>query len=108
MNNIFLDKIYIRYKNDLINYKYCDYDNINNLSIGLHIQYICKKNLLKKSGFLKDIKNNSILELTSLNKKNKWYIYINQYYIFYKVRCNKLKNTLLYLLDNNFNYNELL
>ena len=96
-----INEIIIKYKLELINYKYCDYDNINTIPLGSNIKYISKKNLLKKNGFLKNIKDGSILEL--INTKKKWYIYTDKYYIFYKIPCNNsLKNTLQYLLDNNF------
>jgi hypothetical protein len=105
MENI-LNKIYITYKTELVNYKYCDNENINDIPKGSHIIYISKNNLLKKSGFLKDIKDNTILELININKKGKWYIYIDQYYIFYKnPGTNSLKNTLKSLVDNNFTIN---
>lgn len=99
MKNI--NEIYEKYKSELINYKYCDNDNINDIPNGSHIKYISKKNLLKKNGFLKNIKDITILELFSI--KRKWYIYTNQYYIFYKnPGSNSLKNALQYLVDNNF------
>ena len=102
-----INEICIKYKSELINYKYCDNDNINDIPKGSHIKYISKKNLLKKNGFLKDIKDSTILELFNLNKK-KWYIYTNQYYIFYKnPGGNSLKDTLKYLVDNNFSINKI-
>jgi len=101
MNNI-INEICVKYKSELINYKYCDNDNINDIPNGSHIKYISKKNLLKKNGFLKNIKDSTILELFNLNKR-KWYIYTNQYYIFYKnPGSNSLKDALQHLVDNNF------
>jgi hypothetical protein len=101
MNNI-INQISIKYKTELINYKYCDNDYINNLQNGSHIKYFSKKNLVIKNGFLKNIKDSTILELFNLNKK-KWYIYTNQYYIFYKnPGNNSLKNILKNIVDNNF------
>jgi hypothetical protein len=106
MNNI-LNDVCIKYKSELINYKYCEYDNIINIPLGSHIKYFSTKNMVKKNGFLKDIKDISILELININKKTKWYIYTNQYYIFYKIPGGtKLKDALQYLVDNNFSIKE--
>jgi hypothetical protein len=98
-----LNEICIKYKSELINYKYCEEDKINDIPRGSHIKYISKKNLLKKGGFLKNIKETTILELFNFNYR-KWYIYTDKYYIFYKIPgSNSLKNTLKNLVDNNFN-----
>ena len=103
-----LNDICIKYKSDLINYKYCEYDNIINIPLGSHIKYISKRNNIKKNGFLKDIKDITILELINVNKKTKWYIYTIHYYIFYKIPGgNKLKDALQYLVDNNFSINKI-
>ena len=104
MNNITL-----KYESELINYKYCDSDNINDIPKGSHIKYFSKKSLLRKNGFLRNIKDNSILELININKKIKWYIYIDQNYIFYKnPNSNSLKETLKNLVNNNFSIKKIM
>ena len=91
-----------KYKLELTDYIYSEYVNIINIPLGTYIKYISKKTQLLKSGFLKNIKDSSILELFSI-KKRKWFIYANEYYIFYKIPVhNKLKNSLLDLVNNNF------
>lgn len=91
-----------KFKTQLINYKYVELQNINTIPLGAYIKYISKNNLILKGGFLKNIKENEILELFLVNKR-KWFIYTDQYYIFYKIPVhNKLKNSLLDLVNNNF------
>jgi hypothetical protein len=101
-NNV--NNILLRYNTELIDYKYCDKDDIINIPLGSNIIYFSKKNLLKKNGLLKNIKDNTILELKT--KKYKWYIYVNEYYIFYKIsnnnNNNKLRDVLKCLVNNNF------
>jgi len=93
--------INIKYSNDLINYKFSD--NIKDIKSGLHIKYFSKKNLFKKSGIISSIKDDSILELTNINRNRKWFIYYDTNYIFYKNPGRaSLKNKLEYLLNNNF------
>jgi hypothetical protein len=93
--------IKVKYENDLINYKFSD--NISDMKNGLHIKYFSKKNLFKKGGIINSIKDNSILELTNINRKKKWFIYYDTNYIFYKNPGRvSLKNKLEYLLNNNF------
>lgn len=89
------------YKNELENYT--DLNNLDDLGIGCHIKYFSKKNLKKKSGFLKSVKENSILELY-LPPNKKWFIYIKDYYIFYKIiEKNSFKTMLKNLIENDFN-----
>jgi len=91
-----------KFKTQLINYKYVEQENINTIPLGTYIKYISKNNLILKGGFLKNIKENEILELFLVNKK-KWFIYTDKYYIFFKIpNHNKLKNSLLDLVNNNF------
>ena len=103
MNEYILNKINLKYDSELVDYKYCEFDNIIDIPRGTHIKYISKKNLIKKSGCIKDIKDNSILELINVYRKRKWFIYTEQYYIFYKFKnSNSLKDILKHLVDNNF------
>jgi hypothetical protein len=103
MDEYILNKINLKYDSELVDYKYCEFDNIIDIPRGTHIKYISKKNLIKKSGFIKDIKDNSILELINVYRKTKWFIYTEKYYIFYKFKnSNSLKGILKQLVDNNF------
>jgi len=96
MNN---ENILDKFKNELIDYNYTE--DIINISIGSHLIYISKKNFIKKSGVLKEIKDETILELTIF--KRRWFIYTNKYYIFYKkIVRNKFKKILEDLVKNNF------
>ena len=92
------------YDSELINYKYCEEDNIKDIPKGSHIKYISKCNLTKKSGFFRTSTNDSIIQLYFMNRK--WYIYTNKYYIFYKTKDhNSLKNILKELVENDFAMN---
>lgn len=91
-----------KFKSELTDYIYTEQSNIINIPLGSYIKYISKKILILKSGFLKNIKDSSILELFNTNNR-KWFIYTNEYYIFYKIPIhNKFKNSLLDLVNNNF------
>ena len=102
-NEEIINKIFIKYNMELINYKYIEYENIKDVQKGSFIRYISKKNLIKKGGFLKEVKDPSVIELYNNMIRKKWCIYIDKYYLFYKVpNRNKLKNALQNLLDTNF------
>ena len=95
MNENILDKL----KNELIDYNYTE--DIINIPIGSHLKYVSKKNLVKKSGILKEIKDETILELRVF--KTKWFIYTDKYYIFYKkIVKNKFKKILEDLVKSDF------
>ena len=89
------------YKNELINYEYVENEDILKIPLGTHIKYISKNSLIKKGGFLKEIKNSSVLELLNIQKKNKYYVYTKNNYIFYK-KHDKLRNLLQTLVDSEF------
>lgn len=98
-----LNLINKKYEKELIDYNYVKSNEIINIPLGCYILYISRNSLYKKGGFLKAIKDKSILELMNVNKKHKWYIYTDQYYIFYKLsNQNKLRDTLQNLLNTNF------
>jgi len=98
-----VEELFIKYKNELVGYIYCDINNINDIPIGNDIKYISKNTFIKKNGYLKEINGSSILKLTNKFKKE-WYIYTNKYYIFHKkISNNKFKNILQNLIDSNFN-----
>ena len=109
MSNIMsnkLDIIYNKYKKELLNYTYVEPENIINIPRGSYIKYFSKNLLNKKGGFLKDIKDISILELFIINKR-KWFIYTDKYYIFYKIPIHTtlhdtLKSSLMDLIKNDF------
>ena len=87
--------------------KDCQYVNdidIINIPLKSHIQYVNKISLKKKMGFLKKIKEDTILELSTQSNTRKWYIYSNENFIFYGdyKRKNKLKDQLLKLLNSDF------
>lgn len=107
MEDILQNKLNIiktKYKDDINNYKYIH--NINELSINDNIWYIKKSTLMKKTGIIKSIIDNSIIELINQQKNKIWYIYCNQYIFFKKEHNNnnnnKLKNILQTLLDTDF------
>lgn len=89
-----------KYKNELLNYKFVEDSDILSLPLGCHIIYFSKDQSVKKSGTLKDIKDISILELRYI--KNRWYIYTKNNYIFFKLKTNKLRNSLESLLNSDF------
>jgi len=88
------------YKNILSSYTFIENNEILNLPNGTHIIYFPKDTLRKKSGILNSIKDNLILVLYFF--KNKWYIYRNENYIFYRLKSSKLRNSLQSLLDSDF------
>jgi hypothetical protein len=91
-----------KFKSKLTDYIYTEECNIINIPLGSYIKYISKKLLILKSGFLKNIKDSSILELFNTYNR-KWFIYTNEYYIFYKIPINnKFKSSLLDLVNSNF------
>ena len=94
-----------KYEEELENYKYIqNVEDLENIPTGTYIKYICKKSIFKKKGgFFKDIKNKSILELYNNLIKKKWCIYIDKYYLFYRIsEKEKLKNLLQKMIDSNF------
>ena len=106
MNNILENKnlceAIIKYKDELDGYMYVPHDNINTIPIGAHIQYISKNNLKKKGGILKLIRDSYILEMKNYNKM-KWYVYIDNYHLFYKIKTKpSLKSSLKDLVENDF------
>jgi hypothetical protein len=91
------------YNNKLKDYIYVDPLLIKDIPLGSSIAYISKKNFSKKGGFLKSIKDDTILELINSYNKSRWYVYTQKYYIFYKIpNRNKLKNALLNLINSDF------
>jgi hypothetical protein len=99
-----LQNIYNKYKLELIDYTYVDQENIESIPLGSYIRYISRNSLNKKSGFLKSIKDPTILELFLINKR-KWFIYTDKYYIFYKIpkpNHSSLKSSLLELISKDF------
>jgi len=100
-----MEKIYLKYKKDLTNYKYCEYNNFQTIPLKCHIKYISKNNFIKKSGYLKENKN-SIMNLYNGNKN--WFIYTDKYYIFYKLyNKDKLKEYLQNIIDSDFKIKKL-
>ena len=89
-----------KYESILSSYKYIPEDNMSSMDLNTHVIYISKKSLTKKGGYLKSIRDNSILELYVFGRK--WNIYQNKYYIFNRERGSKMKNFLKSLLDNDF------
>jgi hypothetical protein len=101
MNEILLEKILLKFDQDLINYKYVSLDELNIIPENCKIKYIKKNSSKLKTGFLKSIKENMILELYFGSRK--WHVYANQYIIFYKFKNeSKLKIALQKMLDTNF------
>ena len=91
-----------KYKNEISNFKYID--NVNNLSIGMYIYYIKKTNLNKKSGTIRSIIDNSIIEMINQSKNKIWFIYWNEHYIYYRInKKNCFKEVLKTLLESDFN-----
>lgn len=94
-----------KYESELENYKYIEsIEDLENVPIGTYIKYICKKSIFKKKGgFIRNVKDKSILELNNNLLKRKWYIYIDKYYLFYRVsEKEKLKNLLQKMINSNF------
>ena len=94
-----------KYEEELENYKYIEnIEDLENIPVGTYIKYICKKCIFKKKGgFLKIIKDKSILELYNNLIKRKWCIYIDKYYLFYRVsEKEKLKTLFQKMIDSNF------
>jgi len=94
-----------KYEEELENYKYIEnIEDYENIPTGTYIKYICKKSLFKKKGgFLKNVRNKSILELYNNLLKRKWCIYIDKYYIFYRIsNKEKLKNIFQTMIDSDF------
>lgn len=102
MNNDKINEIYKIYKNELKNYKFVEGNDILNIPLGSCIKYISKNNLTKKGGFLKEIRDSSILELINPSRKSKWFIYSDKNYIFYNKSASKLKDYLQTLIDSDF------
>ena len=51
-----------KYEDILLNYNYIPSDKIYNMNIKSHIIYFSKNGLVKKNGYLKNIKHETILE----------------------------------------------
>lgn len=104
-NNFILEKIYLKYEDDLVNFEYVKIENIKNISIGNKILYINKNTFLKKSGTLYKILSNDIFQICNQNRLKKWFIYTNEYVFFNKIRTNNLlRNKLQNLINNDFNF----
>jgi len=102
-NDSRLEYVINRYKTKLENYKYIQYDQLCNIEPKTHISYIKKTNLNIKNGYVKEVKDNSIIELTNHYKKRIWFIYTNDYYIFVRTsNNNKFKSALKDLIDDDF------
>ena len=102
-NDSRLEYVTNRYKTKLENYKYIQYDQLCNIEPKTHICYIKKTNLNIKNGYVKEVKDNSIIELTNHYKKRIWFIYTNDYYIFVRTsNNNKFKMALKDLIDDDF------
>ncbi len=89
-----------KYEDILSNCKYIHEDNMSVMNINSYVIYISKIGLKKKGGYLKSIRDNSILELYVFNRK--WNIYQNKYYIFNRERGNKIKFFLQKLVNDDF------
>jgi hypothetical protein len=91
------------YIDKLKDYIYVEPLLIKDIPLGSSIAYVSKKDFSKKGGFLKSIKDDTILELINSYNKARWYVYVDKYYIFYKVpNRNKLKSALLNLINSDF------
>ena len=102
-NDSRLEYVLNRYKTKLENYEYVQYDELSNIEPKNHISYIKKSNLNIKNGYVKEIKDNSIIELTNHYKKRIWFIYSKDYYIFVRIsNANKFKTALKSLIDSDF------
>lgn len=98
-----LEHIKDKYKDILENYRYISNDEIDNITSKCYICYVKKNNLILKKGFVKDVKDKSIIELINNYKKYTWYIYSKDYYIFLKESSNTiLKNALQSLIKSDF------
>lgn len=90
-----------RYKDEIKNYEFIN--NINELSIGDHIWYLKKNCLNKKTGIVRKIIDDNIIELVNQQKNKLWYIYYNEYVILKRIYIkNKFKDMLQTLLDTDF------
>ena len=89
-----------KYETILSTYKYIPEDEMSSMGLNTHVIYISKTGLTKKGGFLKSIRDVSILELYVFGRK--WNIYQNKYYIFNRERGNRMKYFLKSLIDNDF------
>jgi hypothetical protein len=102
-NDTRLEYVLNRYKTKLENYKYVQYEQLCNIESKSHISYIKKSNLNIKNGYVKEVKDNSIIELTNHYKKLIWFIYTKDYYIFVREsNTNKFKMALKSLVDSDF------
>jgi hypothetical protein len=98
-----LEDILIKFKNDLLNYKYIEKEEIKNISIGSSICYFKKNTFKRKTGQIREIKNDDIIQLVSRNRKKIWFLYLDQNHIFLKEsNKNKLKIALQTLIDDDF------
>jgi len=103
LDNKILNDIFIKYSKELEEYTVVNTDNLEILPNGCFITYISKKNLVKKGGFLKRVLGEEIIELINIYKKRKWYVYTNNYILFYKIPdYNKFKKTLQNMVKTNF------
>jgi hypothetical protein len=89
-----------KYENIISTYKYISEDEISTMNINSHVIYISKVGFKKKSGYLKSIRDTSILELYIFGRV--WNIYLNKYYIFNRERGNKIKFFLQKLVNDDF------
>ena len=84
----YVNKLKIKYKDELDEYKFIDGNNIQKMKEGNLIRYVNLKGELKWGGILVKIENKekiSKITLTLRNTKNKlWKVRFNNYYIFQK------------------------
>ena len=91
-----------KYKSELKDYNYINYDDLKNIDPKTKLKYISIYNLCIKNGYLRKYIDPGILELY-INSKKIWYIYINKYYFFYKISKNeKIRDTLKSLVETDF------
>lgn len=65
---------------------------MSSMNLNTHVIYISKVSLTKKGGYLKNIRDASILELHVFGRV--WNIYQKKYYIFNRERSTKMKHFL--------------
>jgi hypothetical protein len=105
MNNIDSKLEYIKnkFQTQLENYKFINNDETCNINPKSYIIYIKKSNLNMKKGYVKEVRDKSIIELINYSKKITWFIYTKDYYIFVRISYNdKLKNALKDLVNSDF------
>ena len=98
-----IESIFLKYNLNVKDYKYIPYKSTIEIPEDSYIMYISKKSFIKKTGILKSVKDISIIELRSKNKKIVWYIYTDKHYIFLKTSTrDKFKDALRDLVNSDF------